>query len=192
MMEFDRVTESEHFTAPGRLKPITIRNLDLPIDSIPELTRLLHEAYRPLAEAGMRYLASHQDDERTLARAAKGECFVAVQNGELVGTVTLSHITNTQGTSWYDRPDVASFGQFAVKPDLQRTGLGTKLMDLVEDRARLKGVPELALDTSEHAAHLIHYYERRGYRFIEYTQWSETNYRSVIMSKRLFAATTEK
>ena len=53
-------------------------------------------------------------------------------------------------------------------------------MDIVEARAREKGVVELALDTSKHAEALIAMYAKRGYRFIEYSRWDSVNYRSVI------------
>ena len=33
------------------------------------------------------------------------------------------------------------------------------------------------------ATHLVGWYTRLGYRFIEHTQWSHTNYRSVVLSK---------
>jgi ribosomal protein S18 acetylase RimI-like enzyme len=67
----------------------------------------------------------------------------------------------------------------------QGLGLGKKLMDFVEDYATRVGAREMALDTSEHAHHLISIYKNRGYRFVEYAQWDETNYRSVILSKPL-------
>lgn len=86
---------------------------------------------------------------------------------------------------FYDRDDVASFGQFAVRPSHQGRGIGSALLDLVEARAREKGVAELALDTSEGATQLIDMCRARGFRFIEYVQWRDTNYRSVIMSKAL-------
>lgn len=70
-------------------------------------------------------------------------------------------------------------------PALQRQGIGSRLMDIVEARACERGVAELALDTSEHAEALIAMYARRGDRFIEYSQWDVVNYRSVILSKRL-------
>jgi hypothetical protein len=47
------------------------------------------------------------------------------------------------------------------------------------------GFSEIALDTSERAHHLIQMYEKRGYRFVEYFQWEVTNYRSVVLSKKL-------
>lgn len=58
-------------------------------------------------------------------------------------------------------------------------------MDKVELHAHELGVKELALDTCEDAAHLIKYYESRGYRFIEHVKWDLVNYRSVVMSKSL-------
>jgi GNAT superfamily N-acetyltransferase len=154
-------------------------------DDLDAITDLLHAAYAPLAAAGMRYVASHQDAATTRQRIAKGETFVAVRDDVVVGIITLADAHATHGSPWYDRPDVASFGQFAVLPALQRQGIGSRLMDIVEARASEKGVAELALDTSEHAEALIAMYTRRGYRFIEYSKWDSVNYRSVILSKRL-------
>jgi GNAT superfamily N-acetyltransferase len=163
---------------------VTLR-LFSPSDDVSALTALLHRAYAPLAARGMRYLASHQDDATTLRRLSKGECWVAQTAGQLVGTITLRDAAHTKGCPWYDRPDVASFGQFAVDPARQRRGVGTLLVDHVERRAREKGVTELAIDTAETADDLIAFYTRRGYRFIEYVRWDVVNYRSVVMSKTL-------
>ena len=38
-------------------------------DPIPSITRLLHEAYAPLAATGLRYTATHQDDATTNYRS---------------------------------------------------------------------------------------------------------------------------
>jgi GNAT superfamily N-acetyltransferase len=165
---------------------ITIRRLE-PSDSIAELTGLLHRAYAPLAEAGMRFLATHQDENVTRRRIAKGECFVALRDGRLVGTIVLNPGGTTTGCDYYDRPGVSTVNQFAVEPELQRLGLGSTLMDLVEARAREIGATEIALDTAEPATHLIQYYSRRGYEIVGLTQWEVTNYRSVIMALRLEA-----
>lgn len=43
----------------------------------------------------------------------------------------------------------------------------------------------LALDTSEHAAHLITFYQSKGYAFVEHVQWPDVNYRSMIFAKTL-------
>jgi GNAT superfamily N-acetyltransferase len=154
-------------------------------DSMEEITQLLHAAYAPLAARGMRYLASQQTSEKTLERCLKGVTFLAIMDETIVGTITLSTAQNTRGSPWYDRPDVASFGQFAVKPTAQKLGIGTLLLNQVEKTAKSLHVQHLALDTSEHAFELIRFYRVRGYEFVENVQWDVTNYRSVIMSKTL-------
>jgi GNAT superfamily N-acetyltransferase len=156
-----------------------------PQDNIETITVMLHEAYAPLAAAGMRFVASHQDAEVTKRRLSKGETIVAVDGGSIVGIVTLIDAAKTTGSAFYNRPDVASFGQFAVRPSHQRLGIGSTLVDMVEQRAAETGVAELGLDTSEHAHHLIAFYEGKGYRFVEYCKWNGVNYRSMIFGKQL-------
>ena len=131
---------------------------------------MLHHAYAPLKDAGMVFLASRQDAETTKRRMAAGETIVAVVEGGLVGIITLRDAARTAGSPFYDRSDVALFGQFAVRPAYQHCGIGSSLISLVERRAEEKGVAELALDTSERAIDLIALYERKGYRFVEYIQ----------------------
>jgi GNAT superfamily N-acetyltransferase len=118
---------------------------------------------------------------------AAGETIVAVGEDGVVGIITLRDAERTGGSPFYDRPDVALFGQFAVRPAHQHCGIGSTLISLVERRAREKGVVELALDTSERAGELIALYQNRGYRFVEYIQWPDVNYRSMIFAKHLRA-----
>ena len=167
------------------LDGIAIRPLE-PHDSIDELTALLHRAYAPLGAMGLNYTAVDQTPSDTRSRIGKGICFIAVDGGgRLVGTVLFQPSLTATGSPWLARADVAHLGQFGVEPDLQRHGLGARLMDTVEARARALNAVEIALDTAEPAAHLIAWYSRRGYRFIEYAQWRGKRYRSVIMSKTL-------
>jgi GNAT superfamily N-acetyltransferase len=168
---------------------VTLRPL-LADDSLVELTDLLHRAYARLAGMGLRYMATHQSVDVTRKRVEQGQCFVALVDGVICGTIVFKTIGQTRGCPWYDRSDVASIGQFAVEPGLQGHGLGGKMMALAEERALATGARELALDTAEPAIHLIAWYTRLGYRHIDYADWGHTNYRSVIMSKTLKATRT--
>jgi GNAT superfamily N-acetyltransferase len=107
----------------------------------------------------------------------------------MVATVTVyppHPRTDERAPEWYSRADVATFGQLAVDPELQGRGLGARLLDLVEERARELGVAELACDTAESADGLIRLYVRRGFREVGHVDWRPaTNYRSVVLSKRL-------
>jgi GNAT superfamily N-acetyltransferase len=152
---------------------------------IPDITALLHRAYASLARQGFRFWASHQDDDATRKRFSEGYGYVALREGRIVGTITLKRRELTKGSPWYDRPDVASFGQFGVEPELQGEGIGGALL-LAAERAVEEGVAELAMDTAEGATRLIEMYSKRGFRFIEHIDWRpQTNYRSVILSKTL-------
>ncbi|HAS73117.1 MAG TPA: GNAT family N-acetyltransferase [Clostridiales bacterium UBA8960] len=156
-------------------------------DSLKALTVLLNRSYKFLLDMGLRYVAATQDESITMNRVNKAcKCFVGIHEGDIVSTISL-YTHSTSGVSeWYKKKNVAKFGQFAVMPELQKYGIGSRMIELVENEARkMEGVTELALDTAETAHHLIEYYARKGYRYVETIQWDETNYKSVIMSKRL-------
>ncbi len=167
------------------MERIVIRNLR-ESDPIPEITGLLHQAYAPLAAMGLRYTATHQDGDVTRSRLASGWPWVAMLDGEIVATVTLyQNPAGSEDCAWYRQPGVFSFGQLAVRPDLQGHGLGGRLFAMLETEAAMRGAGELALDTADGADHLIRWYEKIGFRFIEHVSWSNTNYRSVVLSKTL-------
>ena len=123
------LSQDETTTAMSARPTFTIRALE-PADFIADLTALLHRAYKGLADQGLRYLATHQSDEMTLKRASQGECYVAMTDGVLCGTILFKPAAQTKGCPWYDREDVACFGQFAVEPDLQSQGLGADWLSL--------------------------------------------------------------
>lgn len=157
-------------------------------DCMAALTQLLHRAYAPLADRGMRYLASYQDEAMTRTRVNEGECYVAVDDtGSVIATVTLMPpgVPHYEGCDYYRKSGVARFGQFAVEPTRQGCGIGSMLMEHIEHRAAEFGATELACDTSENASHLIAMYIKRGYSLIGAADWDVTNYRSVILSKPL-------
>lgn len=154
-----------------------------PTDSFDELTALLHAAYARLAALGFNYTAVDQSVDVTRSRAASGECYVATHADALVGTILFRR--NPRGCGWYEQDHVAGVGQFAVLPAWQGKQIGHALMKLAEERAVACGATELAIDTSEGAAHLIAWYARRGYRVVDHAQWEGKTYRSVILSKPL-------
>lgn len=155
-------------------------------DSLEALTALLHRGYAELGAMGFRYKAVDQSVDVTRSRIAQRECYVVEHGGEIIGTALLSppELPVTYH-AFYERSDVAILSQLTIEPCFQRRGWGGRLMGHLESRAVELGAAEIAVDTSESAHHLIRIYERRGYRHIAFAQWEHTNYRSVILSKRL-------
>lgn len=167
-----------------------IRRLD-DRDSLADLTALLHRAYARLAAMGFNYKATNQDVELTRTRVGQGECYLLLLGERLVGTILChSPLQHAAHCEWYDRQDVAVLSQFAIEPELQGAGLGSRLLSFAEARAAELGAAEASVDTAEGATHLVAFYEARGYRRIGYAQWSHANYRSVLLSKRLHALQT--
>lgn len=193
------------------LDAIAVR-LIRPDDPIPQITALLHRAYRKQTEMGLRPLAGRQDDATTARRCASGECYLAVMaepppappapatngkpkskaprgveegGGQIVGVILFHEIEDAEGPPWFRRRDVDYFSQFAVDPDIQGRGIGSLLLDTAERRARECGSVELGLSMAEPDTDLMGYYLKRGYRLIQHWQWPYTNYRSAILSKTL-------
>jgi GNAT superfamily N-acetyltransferase len=155
--------------------------------SLHDITDLLHRSYRRLLDMGLHFTATAQTPDVTYRRLITGQALLAFHGGRLVGTITYYNHAGNSGCPWYARPEVGRFGQFAIDPDCQGRGWGGHLMASVEHMATSEGKTELALDTSEEAAHLINYYAKRGFRFVEHLQWPGLNYRSVVLSKTLSA-----
>lgn len=136
---------------------------------------------------GFNYVAADQSHDVTRSRLESGIAYVACYRNRIIGTATYYPRVpaDSDHPDIYKRLDVAHFGQFAVSPDVQRHGVGNLLMDRIEEKALEEGMQHIACDTSEGAAHLISYYERRGYSKVGYQQWPHAVYRSVILSKQL-------
>jgi len=154
-------------------------------DDVGRITKILHRSYAQLADLGFQYYATWQGDDVTRSRLESGFSYLAIKDKLIIGTITLRVPPNVSGCSWYDRGDVASFGQFGVDPDHQKQGIGSLLLKTVECKARKEGIPNIALDTAEGASHLIELYESKGYQFSGYADWEVTNYRSVILNKTI-------
>ena len=131
---------------------------------VPELTELLHEAYKPLADLGFRYSATYQTPETTLKRLKYFESYLAFWSGQLAGSISLMKWKPNSPCEYYRREGSFHFGQFGIRPNLKGRGFGNRLLGFVEERAKTLGGIEMALDTAEPASDLIAWYERHGYR----------------------------
>ena len=160
---------------------LTIRRLTNS-DSLIELTALLHAAYADHARAGRRFFASYQSVEDTGRRVSKGECWLALEGGSVVGTVTVTVPFNPPA-GFPAGAQAGTFSQLAVLPILRGTGLGHRLLCLAEKRIAELGRNEAVIDTSSLASELIAWYQRRGYRKVGRWRWDVTNYESVVLSK---------
>lgn len=158
-----------------------------PSDSFAVLTDLLHRAYRKQVEMGLRPLAGRQTEDVTSRRCTTGECFVAELEGRIVGMILLQEQEEAAFPPTFLRKDVAHFSLLAVDPEIQGKGVGLRLLEAVERRARERGYRHLALSMAEPDTDLLRFYLRRGFEFAEHWHWPYTNYRSTILIRELGA-----
>ena len=125
-------------------------------------------AYDPL-------LTGVEDDYRerlhdVATRDEQAEVWVAVVDERVVGVVTYC----PPGSPWREigRDDEGEFRMLAVDPTVQRSGAGTALARLCEDRAGEHGATGMALSSlaTMHAAHNV--YSRLGYTRDPGRDWS--------------------
>jgi GNAT superfamily N-acetyltransferase len=165
------------------MSDIVIRLLERS-DSLTELTELLHRAYQRLADLGFNYTATYQSVEVTRERIEGNECYVAVTGARIVGTA-LFIPERVSKPAWADRPGVAYSAQLGVDPEFRHRGIGARLMDVVEARAKELGFEYIAGDTSQGADYLLRFYAGRGYEIVDHWQWQGKTYRSVVLAKKL-------
>ncbi|HEY4433186.1 MAG TPA: GNAT family N-acetyltransferase [Candidatus Cybelea sp.] len=172
---------------PSIAQNVEILPFDEARDSYEAVTRLLHAAYRGLAEMGLNYVAATQDAKTTRRRiAAATACWVARRAGGIVGTICYyAQCPSAHHPDWYRRAEVGFFGQFGVEPSLQGSGIGSRLLAAAEARAIAGVKSEFACDTAEPAQRLVAYYSRHGFRIVGRHRWPHAVYDSLILSKRI-------
>ena len=118
---------------------------------VPAIRELVELAYGHYVERIGRRPAPMDDDHAEVV--ARGHTWVAEEAGALVGVLVL-----VPGS------DHLLIENVAVAPDRWGTGVGRRLLDVAEDRAREAGVAELRLYTNALMTENRAYYARRGYR----------------------------
>ena len=151
-------------------------------DDFVGLTELVHAAYAPHGKSGLRFWGTHQSVADTSKRLASGQGFLALANGETVGTITVRSPQENSPVQLFRIPDVWSFCQFAVHPNHKGFGVGKALHDFALGHAASQGAKRMALDTAAPAAGLIRMYKSWGYEECGSCDWRpHTNYLSTLM-----------
>ncbi len=144
---------------------------------IPNIRVLVNSAYKELADLGLNYTATFQDEQITRERISKGRAFILEKNNQLIGSVILKK------ENWFTGKNSAYVSQLAILPGLKKQGLGSLLMDLCEDIAAKEGYEAIQLDTAKPAGHLVTWYLKRGYKIVGESKWEGKTYESWIFEK---------
>jgi GNAT superfamily N-acetyltransferase len=89
------------------------------------------------------------------ASIERGDVFVADEGGQIVGVA----VTERRDTGLF-------LDRLAVDPAKQGTGLGSWLLERLDEVARARGDRTLSLETAEMMEHLIRLYRRHGFEIV--------------------------
>ena len=157
-------------------------------DDLLRLTELVHAAYAPHAKSGLRFWGTHQSVADTSKRLSSGQGFLALADGEMVGTITVRPPQEDSPVQLFRMPDVWSFCQFAVHPRQKGLGVGKALHECALRHAASHGAERMALDTAAPAGELIRMYKSWGYEACGSCDWRpHTNYLSTLMVRSVNA-----
>ncbi|WIM12555.1 MAG: hypothetical protein OJF58_003517 [Enhydrobacter sp.] len=126
-----------------------------------EVWRVIRAAFTPYvralgrewpAEGSARFAEEWARGEAELAR---GDAYVALDGERIVGVVR----TKPRGKDLY-------IHQIAVDPAIQGTGVGSWLLQRIDDVARARGLGGLSLETAEMAEANIRLYRRHGFEIV--------------------------
>jgi ribosomal protein S18 acetylase RimI-like enzyme len=107
-----------------------------------------------------------------LASARRGQAWIATEDGQAAGFIIL-----------VPQPGYLLLENVAVLPAAQGRGVGARLLDLAEERARSLGLPEIRLYTNEAMTESLAYYPRHGYT--ETHRAEQDGFHRVYFRKRL-------
>ncbi|MFM1652130.1 GNAT family N-acetyltransferase [Brevibacillus sp. B_LB10_24] len=131
------------------------------VDDAEELLALTLRAYEPIRQLGINFAAATADLELVEKNIRNNACYVMEEEGRIVATVSLRMPWGLQPGP-YGLPHI---WWFAVEPALGKKGVGSALLQWVEEtiiRDTLKA-PAVTLGTADKHPWLAQMYERKGY-----------------------------
>ena len=155
-------------------------------DDLVAITDLVHAAYLPHAQSGLRYWGTHQSVDDTAKRIHSGTALVMLDGGRYPVIVIVRPPQSESAVPLYRQSNVWSISQFFVSPEYKGKGYGRKLHEKALSFASDAGAEFMALDTAEPVNGLVAMYQTWGSSVVGSCDWwPHTNYKSVLMKRAI-------
>ena len=110
----------------------------------------------------------------------KGKCFIAVDNGRVVGTISVRIVKRNK---WYFKGELPDYMLAAVLPEYQGKHINSLLAQKVFEYAIENGYEAVELDTAEENTHAIDVYKHQGFKLVDFLSKTGVDHYSVVMIK---------
>ncbi|HSV68433.1 MAG TPA: GNAT family N-acetyltransferase [Mycobacteriales bacterium] len=132
-----------------------------------EVVRLWNAAAAWLASRGIDQWQYPPRLDRIAGSIERGECYLAEQDGRIIGTVTVDSYADPDFWQPNDEPENALYvHRMAITRDAAGQEVGTALLDWAADLAAKAGKKWLRLDAWRTNTGLHRYYAERGFRSV--------------------------
>ncbi|MFD4907527.1 GNAT family N-acetyltransferase [Kitasatospora purpeofusca] len=136
-------------------------------DELPLVEGLLIGAGEWLASLGSDQWQFPPRRARLLESMGRGECFLAFQDGQLVGTLTVDEQADPEFWRADDDPETALYvHRMAVARDAAGQAIGARMLDWATARAAAAGKARLRLDAWKTNPGLHRYYLGQGFTLV--------------------------
>ena len=114
--------------------------------------------------------------ESVADRISRQTCLIAVQDGEIVGTICIKDVPNPLVYSFSDKTykylenagRCSYISRFAVKESLRKSGLGIDLITRAVDIAKEDGCSFALLHSAASNKNMVDFYGKRGFDLIDF------------------------
>lgn len=178
-MIYDKLDTSEIIKwGRERHHEVEIRKL-MPDDvvSLEDIQKLISKAHSDNIKNGLFYATATQTIEKLRQKIGNGVCFIAEENGKLIGTATICAKTINY---WYYNGTIALIKLVAVDPDSKHTKIGTRLIEACIHEARENKIKVVVTDSAEENIIFGKLASRCGFKVIDYCKYKANNFISTV------------
>lgn len=141
--------------------------------NIGKITRAAFMLYKEDLHSNYRVPALEESADDIISDITRHTVYVAEIAGEIVGCIRFKRLSDELGYVY----------RFGVSPDINNTGIGSKLLSRVIDDCTLLGLKAIALHTNSRYYKLARYYY--GKRFFVHSTATEKGYIRALFVKEL-------
>lgn len=151
--------------------------LEFSWDAIHEI---LFAAHSDKNKDGGAQITAYLTGKELKEKVGDGKCFVALMDGKLVGTGSVSI---RERNYWYSQGKIAYYCFDAILPDFQGHGIYSKIDTARDEFVRQLGLNVIYTHTSSRNKKMQEIKMKQGYRLVGFSAFKSTNYYSITLAK---------
>ena len=144
----------------------------------------LHEAHRANAKNKFVMPGMEMPGDELCSRIGDGHCFVAIENGRVIGTCTVMY-KKLGKLKWWARGIVAYNGFDGIRPEFRGTDVYFNLQDLRMKHILNSGVEVICFNTAEQNKIVQKINLKKGAKYVQFARAKRSAYYSVVMVRWL-------